>query len=318
LTPLNFDPIIILALALALDVAFGEPPEKVHLTVWMGKFIEHSENLLRLIFRNERLAGSVLALATIALFTAVTFAAAWAAKLYSWPAYIIVSAVILKMTFALRCMFSHVMPIMKNLTKDIESSRRLLSKVVRRSTEGIDERLVVSGAVETVAEGFVDGFISPIFFYVVLGLPGAVAYRAINTLDSMVGYRDDRYLRFGWLSAKLDSVFNWVPARLSFPLFAISAFLLRLDWRGSVRITLRDHSATPSLNAGWSMSPMAGALRVQLEKEGRYRLGDGIEDLSAGKILDSLKIFTISVSIVISLVVIAYIFGGILLEANSI
>lgn len=311
---LNYDPILIFLLALGLDLVLGEPPERIHLTVWIGKFIEHMESPFRRAFRGEKAAGTALAIATIAIFSVATFLLLWLVKGYNWYVYIALSAVFFKMTFAFRSMFGYVNPIMRSLKTDLQSSRKLLSRVVRRNTEDIDERLVASGAVETVAEGFVDGLISPMFFFAILGVPGAVAYRAINTLDSMVGYMDKKYINFGWFSAKLDSYANYVPARLSFPVFVLSSIAIRLDWREALRITRRDHAVTRSINAAWSMAPMAGALGVQLEKRGSYIIGDERESLSTKKIRDSLKVFAFSTSIVCAFVIMLFIMEGMLNE----
>jgi adenosylcobinamide-phosphate synthase len=309
---LNYDPVIILLLALAIDLALGEPPEKLHLTVWIGKFIEHMEAPFRRLFRNEKAAGIAFAISTVMVSTLATIFVLWALKSFNWYLYIIVSAIAFKMTFAFRSMFKYVNPIMNNLKTDIRSSRKFLSKVVRRSTDEIDERLVASGAVETVAEGFVDGFISPMFFFAILGVPGAVAYRAINTLDSMVGYMDVKYINFGWLSAKFDTLANYVPARLSFICFVLSSMVVGLDWREAIRITKRDHGVTKSVNAAWSMAPMAGALRVQLEKKGSYIIGDEKEALSAEKISNSLKVFVLSAMIVCACVIALFLMEGLL------
>jgi adenosylcobinamide-phosphate synthase len=309
-----YDSALILLLALAIDLLVGEPPASVHLTVWVGKFIERLEAPLRKSVPNERAAGAVLALLSIVAFSLLALLITETAS-YSWLLYIALSAVFLKMTFAFRCMFSHTIPIMKALDGDLEASRKLLSRVVRRSTRDLDRRLVASGAVETVAEGFVDGFISPLFYFCIFGLVGAVAYRVISTLDSMVGYMDERYAKFGWFSAKLDTIANYLPARLTYPIFALSAFVSGMDWRSAVRIAKRDHRITKSKNAGWPMSTMAGALNVRLEKVGYYALGDDVEQLAPKKIWDSLKVFTISAVIVCFSVIAITIFGGMLYEA---
>jgi adenosylcobinamide-phosphate synthase len=295
-----FEQLIMLLLAVAIDLAFGEPPHRIHLTVWIGRFIEAMEPRLRRL-RNERVAGVLLASFTIASFTTIGFLVQIICHL-NYVVGVVASAFFLKMTFALRCMFEHIKPIISSLEAvDIEGSRKYLSRVVRRDTSILDRRLIASGAIETVAEGFVDGFISPIFFYLLFGLPGAVAYRAINTLDSMVGYRDERYLRFGWASAKLDTIANYIPSRLTYLIFALASFILKMDWRGALKTGWVYHASTPSLNAGWPMSTMAGALRVRLEKIGSYTLGEDLEPLSPKKIKDSLNVYAVSAAITVLL-----------------
>jgi adenosylcobinamide-phosphate synthase len=295
-----FDPLIVLLLALAIDLAFGEPPRRLHLTVWMGRFIEAMEPRMRRL-KNERAAGVLLAVFTVASFTTMGFLVSLI-YYYNFVIWVAASAFFLKMMFALRCMFEHINPIISSLEAgDIEGSRKYLSMVVRRDTSTLDQQHIASGAVETVAEGFVDGFISPLFFYLLFGLPGAVAYRAINTLDSMVGYKDERYLRFGWASAKLDTIANYIPSRLTYLIFALASFILKMDWRGALKIGRVYHASTPSLNAGWPMSTMAGALRVRLEKIGSYTLGEDLEPLSPKKIKDSLNVYAVSAAITVLL-----------------
>jgi adenosylcobinamide-phosphate synthase len=286
---------LILISSFLIDLIFGEPPNYLHLTVWIGKFIEKMENYFRKI-KNEKLAGALLAISSIVLFTSFTFLIR---LINIWWLEFILSVLILKMTFAFNSMFRHVIPIMKYMNTDIDLSRRFLSLVVRRDTKTLDKSHIASATIETIAEGFVDGFLSPIFYYVIFGLPGAVAYRVINTLDSMVGYKNERYIKFGWFSAKLDTLANYIPARIAFILFTISAFILRKNWRGSIITTIKFHSVTESKNAGWSMASMAGALNIWLRKPNEYYIEGGKEMPSLEKIKDALKIFTISAIITI-------------------
>jgi adenosylcobinamide-phosphate synthase len=286
---------LILISSFLIDLIFGEPPNYFHLTVWIGKFIEKMENYFRKI-KNEKLAGALLAISSIVLFTSFTFLIR---LINIWWLEFILSVLILKMTFAFNSMFRHVIPIMKYMNTDIDLSRRFLSLVVRRDTKTLDKSHIASATIETIAEGFVDGFLSPIFYYVIFGLPGAVAYRVINTLDSMVGYKNERYIKFGWFSAKLDTLANYIPARIAFILFTISAFILRKNWRGSIITTIKFHSVTESKNAGWSMASIAGALNIWLRKPNEYYIEGGKEMPSLEKIKDALKIFTISAIITI-------------------
>ncbi|NHV60551.1 MAG: cobalamin biosynthesis protein [Candidatus Verstraetearchaeota archaeon] len=287
------EPIILLWLAFFLDLIVGEPPSFLHLTVWIGRSAGIFESLLRNSIKRERFAGILLALLSLSLFISFVFVVT---ELFvgTWWLKIAVSTLILKMTFAFNSMFRHVLPIMRSLDYDLVQARRHLSLVVRRDTSSLDEAHVASGAIETVAEGFVDGFISPIFYYSLFGLPGAVAYRVINTLDSMVGYKDERYLRLGWFSAKLDTIANYVPARLASVIFVFSAFILGKDWNRGICAAKKYHSATESINAGWPMSTMAGVLGVRLEKVGAYVLGEEYEPPSSKKIQESLKVFSVA------------------------
>lgn len=282
-------------LAFLIDITFGEPPNKFHLTVWIGKFIEKAERFFRKI-NNEKLAGTLLAISSIVLFVLPAYFLSTIDILFI---QIIIIPIILKMTFAFRSMVDHINPIMENFHSNIEKSRRFLSMVVRRDTSSLPPPLIASAAIETIAEGFVDGFLSPIFYYAIFGLPGAVAYRVINTLDSMVGYKNERYFHFGWFSAKLDTLANYIPARLTSLIFIISSFILNKNWKGAIATTKRYHSITESKNAGWPMSTMAGSLGIWLNKCGYYFIEGGENPPSLEKIKEALNIFIASAIIVI-------------------
>jgi adenosylcobinamide-phosphate synthase len=148
--------------------------------------------------------------------------------------------------------------------KDIECAREMLSRIVGRDTAALDEPEILRATIETVAENLCDGVIAPLF-YLALGGPVAMAaYKTMNTLDSMVGYRNERYREFGWASARMDDLANWIPARLSALLIWICASVAGCDPRRSVAITLRDARSQPSPNAGYPEAAVAGALGVQL------------------------------------------------------
>jgi adenosylcobinamide-phosphate synthase len=152
---------------------------------------------------------------------------------------------------------------------------------------------VISAGIETVAEGMGDGIASPLFYYALFGIPGAFAYRAINTLDSMVGYKDPEFLNLGWFSARLDSIANWIPARLASILMLLSGKLLGESASRSWRILIRDRNRTESWNAGWLMSAMAGLLDVKLEKPGFYALGDADQQLNYTHLKKAIRIMTL-------------------------
>ena len=135
-------------------------------------------------------------------------------------------------------------------------------------------RQILSAAVETIAEGTTDGITSPFFYFALFGVPGAVAFRVINMLDSMVGYKDPAHINIEWFSAKTDTIVNYIPARLTGILMMPAAALLKEDWRNALRILQRDRKKMASPNAGWTIATMAGALNIQLEKLGCYTIGD--------------------------------------------
>lgn len=315
------DSVLILVIALLIDLAFGEVPDRVHPTVWMGKVI----SFLKPRTRNpnpliEKLNGILLALFVVALFSVPAyFIIFWTRQLLGWAPYIIVAAVLLKMTFAVKCMGKYTMPIADAVEKgDVEGAKRLLPYIVRRDPSTLDERHVISAAVESIAESSTDGITASFFYFALFGVPGALAYRVVNTLDSMVGYKDEANKNIGWFSASLDTVANYIPTRLTAVLMVASAFLLRENWKSSWQIMLRDKRNMPSVNAGWTIAAMAGALGTQLEKPGFYKLGDDHNMLEPGHIKRALRIMSLT-SILFSIVIVfpILVLGGIVLSVFS-
>ncbi|MDD3793099.1 MAG: adenosylcobinamide-phosphate synthase CbiB, partial [Candidatus Bathyarchaeota archaeon] len=164
--------------------------------------------------------------------------------------------------------------------------------IVRRDPKSLNKKQITSAAVESIAESTTDGITAPFFFFALFGVPGAFAYRVINTLDSMVGYKNVEYQNIGWFSAKMDTLTNYVPARLTAYLMVVSAILLGENWRESWRILQRDKHKTASPNAGYTLSAMAGALNIQLEKQGYYTLGDDHGGISYDCIKRALQVMT--------------------------
>jgi adenosylcobinamide-phosphate synthase len=175
-----------------------------------------------------------------------------------------------------------------------KSAQCKLSMIVRRDTDQLDEQHILSAMIECIGESIVDGIVSPLFYYTFIGPAGAFAYRIINTLDSMIGYKDNYYENIGWMSAKLDTYANSVPARITAILIVISAKMIGADWKNSLRILERDHDKTSSYNAGYPMATMAGALRIKLEKIGQYSLGDEYECASIEKCRAAISIMKLT------------------------
>ncbi len=271
------DSTLILLIALLIDTIFGEVPDRLHPTVWMGKVIA----LLKSKIRNpnpcrEKASGVLLALFVICLFAIPAFTILFLVKHYlGWIPYVILGALILKMTFAIKCMSRYTKPIERALEAgDDEKGKQYLHFIVRRDPATLDKRHVISAAVESIAESTTDGVTSPLFYFAIFGVPGAIVYRVVNTLDSMVGYKDKANINIGWFSANLDTIANYIPTRVTAALMVLSSVLLGENWRGSRSIIHRDRHNMNSVNAGWTIAAMAGALDTQLEKPGYYKLGD--------------------------------------------
>ncbi len=290
------DSLLICGLAILMDLIFGELPDSIHPTLWMGKVIAYvkpkikSENP-----RAEKINGFLMGIFVISLFTISVYILIFLVhEFLGWVPYIFVSAFILSTAIAIKCMRQYTIPVADSLeNEDYGRAKDLLPFIVRRDPTALNKQHIISAAVETIAEGTTDGVTSPLFYFALFGVPGAVAFRAINTLDSMVGYKDRKHVNIGWFSAKMDTITNYIPARLTAFIMVLAAGLLKENWRKSWRILQRDKKNTESLNAGWTISAMAGALGIQLEKPGFYRVGDK-EDVSSTHIRRALRIMLLT------------------------
>ncbi|HYX54676.1 MAG TPA: cobalamin biosynthesis protein [Nitrososphaeraceae archaeon] len=285
-----------LAGAFVIDLLFGEPSNKHHPVAWLGKLIEffipklkkHDDNCAK----KEKENGIIFSISLIIIFgLAIYFLTFISLHLLRSIAIIIVLALILKITIAIRSMEDYAKAVTDALERcDMHDARYNLSMIVRRDTKNLDEQHVLSGTIECISESTVDGIVSPLFYYSFLGPAGAFIHKVINTLDSMVGYFDNYYKDIGYMSARLDTIANYLPARITALLMVISANIIGADWKNSIQILQRDHNKTLSSNAGYPMATMAGALRIKLEKIGHYSLGDGYENTTIEKCLTAISI----------------------------
>jgi adenosylcobinamide-phosphate synthase len=290
------DSLLIFVLAFLIDVVFGEFPDRFHPTVWIGKAIAFFKPKFKSANpRIEKINGVILCLLVILIVAVPVGLLLFGIRYFlGWIPYIVVSAILLETTFAVKCMRQYTVPIAETIkNKDFDKARQRLYYIVRRDPAKLSEQQIVSAAVESIAESTTDGITTPFFFFALFGVPGAFAFRVINTLDSMVGYKDEEHMNIGWFSAKLDTIANYVPARLTAILMVAAAGLLGENWRESWRILQRDKTKTNSVNAGWTMSAMAGALGVQLEKSGHYALGDK-GDISPEHITRALRVMELT------------------------
>jgi adenosylcobinamide-phosphate synthase len=267
--------ILVLVLAVLLDLAVGELPPRLHPTVWIGKTISWAEKLAPQKPGNQLAFGVLIVLLIPGLWAAVAYFAAQGLQNVHDLAYILGGTVLFKSTFALRMLHRMAARVRTLLLQgDIAQVRANLPALVSRDVSALTPQQAAAAAVESVSENVTDSFIGSWLAFAFFGLPGAVAYRAINTLDSMIGYHG-KYEYLGKASARLDDLVNLVPARLTALLLVFSSALLPGQRAASAwRIMWRDHARTESPNAGWTMSGMAGALGVELEKAGHYCLGD--------------------------------------------
>ncbi len=290
------DAVFIFILAFLIDVVLGEIPDQIHPTVAIGNVIK----FLKPKCKNknpkiEKANGALMLIIIVLLFSLPAFLGLWAIRFYlgSIP-YIIVGAILFKSTFAIKCMRRYTVPIAKSLKEgSLDGARKFLPYIVRRDPNSLNERQIISAAVESIAESTTDGITGPFFFFAFLGVPGAFIYRVINTHDSMVAYKTPELINIGWFSAKMDTAVNYIPARLTALLMVIAAGLVGENAKESLRIIKRDKNKLASPNAGWTISAMAGALDTQLAKPGYYALGDE-HDINPDDIFKALKIMEVT------------------------
>ena len=300
--------IAVLAMALAIDLSVGEFPNPVHPVVWMGKLALLLEKIgtgKRPLF--QFVYGTVLTLFLAGLFAvAAFFLLSWLNGI-SLIAYLITGALVLKSAFSLKALHLAAVRIKILLAQDkLTQARFELRSLVSRDTKDMSTSLAVSATVESVAENICDSFVAPLFYFLIFGIPGAIGYRVINTLDAMIGYHG-KYEYLGKFAAHLDDFLNLIPARLSALLLVLASLLSGRGARGAWCGVVENHARTESPNAGWSMSAVAGALGIQLEKPGHYRLGHPDVPLVPETIDASLTLMSIAAA---AWVIICFAAGG--------
>ncbi len=253
------------AAAIVLDFILGDPPRFPHPVKYIGRSAIALEKPMRAFFSNARLAGIITAAVITGGSAILTALLLFAAKQINPYAHDIISIVIIYTTLAARDLQRHAMRVFYALKNgDLPGARLALGMLVGRDTENLDEPQIVRGTVESVAENLVDGVTAPLLFAMMFGPIGAIVYKAISTLDSTFGYKTPRYIKFGWASARIDDLANWLPARLTAPCIVLASAIMRLNAFGAARIVRRDGSKHESPNSGISEAAFAGALGVQL------------------------------------------------------
>jgi len=299
----------VMVLAVVLDLVLGDPspnyPEKwvfkLHPTVLMGNFTRKIEPH----FKNkdakiEKFLGVLLGLTVIAAFAVPTFLGLWA--IYTFVPfyfniiiYAVIGIILLKMTICIKLETDWAKAAAKAIEADDLDEAKKYSHFSRRDSRTLNGSQISSAVIESMAENLIDFKLSPMASFALFGVTGAIAFRAINTLDGMVGFKDKEHINTGWFSANLDTVVNYIPTRFTALLMMLAAGILGKDAKNAWKIARRDHAKTPSRNHGWPMAAMAGALRVQLEKPGQYVLGDSLEPLTGEKILGALRIRDVTI-----------------------
>ena len=279
------DALAIVVLAILIDRFIGDVPNSIHPLRWMGNILDFID---RRIGTRDRASTSVLGfLSYVLVFTifgglGITVIAL-AHRLVSdadavWGeiAWIVVSAFVFKIQFAIFSFRKHCNPICRDLDEGrVEDAASKVQMIVSRHPKGMDAEHIASSCCETVSENLVDSILSPTFYFGLLGILGSIMFRCANLMDAMWGYLNDRYGRLGFFPAKFDDVLGWLTSRVSPYFVALAAMLLGMDWRAAVPAAKAEHTKTPSPNSGWPMTAVSAALGISMEKKGVYVMGVG-------------------------------------------
>lgn len=284
------EPASVLLLSFLIDIFIGEPPVEIHPVCWMGRVVNFlwERRPSRGLFKY----GFFLVLAGILLFGAM----GWLVSSLWWPVGFVFSVLLLKGTMAAGALVDAG----KGVGIALESGnlplarKRLSWHLVSRNTRKLSSSEIAGGAIESMAENLSDGWVGPLMAFSLLGIPGALVYRFVNTCDSMLGYRYGDFELGGKVAARMDDLFNLIPARISSLLIVIAAGFVGLDWKGSAICAWREHRSTESPNAGWPMAAMAGSLGVILSKRGVYEIRGGSALPAASDLASAIRITRIS------------------------
>ena len=247
-----------------LDLIIGDPEGWTHPVIWIGKWISFMEKRLRRKGGNLRRSALVLTASTALLSMAATAAVLGILALVHKAALFAGMCIISWWCLSAKCLAVEAKGVYRALGVSMEKGRTQVARIVGRDTTELSEEEIVCATVETVAENTTDGVISPMLYLVIGGPVLAMGFKAASTLDSMVGYLNEKYRDIGWSSAKFDDVLNYIPARICGWLMCIGAFFVKLDGKNAIRIMRRDHANHLSPNCAWSESAAAGAMHIQL------------------------------------------------------
>jgi len=286
--------VIVLICALLVDRLIGDPHSHWHPVGLLGRFIGWWGKPGNYSPRFQRIVGVVFWFFTALLFTLPFYCVA---VLTPWYVYLVIAPFLLKCCFAWRSLEEHTLAVVGALKDGVENGREQVKKLVSRDTANLEREHILSAGYESMTENLTDSIISPLFYFSLFGLLGAAIFRAANTMDAMLGYRDERE-RIGWCSARMDDIFNFIPARFTVLLLLVY-FAFKGKFSDAVRVLRRDGHKRPGFNGGIVMAVMAGGTGIRFVKPGVYTIGDGERTLDeAGPhIIRVCRVVTISFTI---------------------
>lgn len=298
-----------LLLSIIIDIVLGELPGQIHPVVIMGSIINFFKNLF--IGIRNRMSGLLLVFCCVVTTSLIVYLFYIIGYLNAVLLFVVFT-VLLSSSFSIKMLIDTAIGVENDLNESIEKARQSVSYLVSRSTEELTESFIVSATIESLTENITDSYIAPIFYYFIFALIilyypindslyllllVVILYRLFNTLDAMVGYKNDELIHIGFVSAKIDDILNYVPSRLAGIYVVISAYLLKLDGRNSFHIMMRDARKCPSPNSGYTMASAAGALNIQLVKPNTYILGDENKDIEIEDIENAVKLSKMTIGL---------------------
>ena len=293
--------VVIVGFALLLDFLVGDPKTKYHPTAWIGKLISSLVPFTKSNSAKRELIGGILLVSVIVITVCTSLVvldigiSLLTIDFVSLIVSIAIGSILLKTTIAIRGMQKHALAVVDAVEEgDLDSARNHLSMIVKRDTKNLDKNHILSGVLESVSENTVDGVTGPLFYYAIFGLPGAFVYRAINTIDSMVGYKTTMFKNVGWFGAKCDTILNYAPSRLTGLVMILGALILGYNWKESLYIMRRDSRKLESPNAGFPMAALAGALGTRLEKMNYYTIGNGSIEFTKSHVMSAITLMKVS------------------------
>ncbi len=298
--------LIALILAFFLDIAFGEPVRILHPVVWMGKIIEKLADAGRKIRRKERKKIYGFFILFLCLFLAGGLGYILQSYLGSSLEVfsILILAYLIKSCFSFNLLIRSSHSAYQSIKRDLDEGREKVGKLVSRDVERLNERELISAVIESTSENFVDGFLSPLFYLALFGLPGILGFKIVSTLDSMIGYRNERWNEIGFASAKMDDVLNFIPSRLSILIISISS--LQMD----LKTVFIESRKVESPNSGYPMASVSSALKVKLTKPAHYVIGERFRDVEAEDIIKTENIIIRSCILSAILIILCLYFTG--------
>jgi len=286
----------VLFFALAVDRLAGDPHSSYHPVALLGRFIGWWGQPARYPPGLQRAAGIIFWMATVCIFALPFFLFG---RYAPWLVFLVGAPFLLKCCFAWRSLEEHALGVVAALESSVDAGRNRVKLMVSRETVQLDDEQIRSAAYESMTENLTDSIVSPLFYFALfspfgLGLAGAAVFRAANTMDAMLGYRDER-ARLGWCSARMDDVLNFIPARIT-TFFLLAWFLTRGTAARAWQVMRRDGKKRPGFNGGIVMAAMAGGCGIRFDKPGVYTIGNGERSLESGgpAIVQAVRAVTLS------------------------